>query len=136
VRQQLARLYSFTKLGQWNAQRAKAEAQLGVKQGANGGGGGQSIANLGKITQTAIVKTAARLGTDILGADAMLAAPDGAEHGRFSAAMVFSPASSIYGGTDEIQHDIIAEKALGLPREPRPDRGQAYGEFVRSLRRE
>ena len=38
------------KLGQWNAQRAKAEAAQG---------GGQAIANLGKIAQTRIVKHSA-----------------------------------------------------------------------------
>ena len=108
VRQDLARLYADTKLGQWNAQRAKAEAKKG---------GGQTVANLGKIAQTRIVKGAAQLGVDILGADAMLAAPDGVEGGRYSAAHVFSPASSIYGGTDEIQRNIVAERSLGLPRE-------------------
>jgi alkylation response protein AidB-like acyl-CoA dehydrogenase len=124
VRQTIARLYAYSKLGQWNAQRAKAEAAKG---------GGQAVANLGKIAQTRIVKTSARLAGDILGAEATLAAPDGIEGGRFTGAMVFSPASSIYGGTDEIQRNIIAERTLGLPREPLPGKGEPYGEFLRSL---
>ena len=127
LRQQLADLYTATKLGQWNAQRAKAEAKKG---------GGQSIANLGKLAQTGIVKSAAQLAVGILGADAMLAAPDGVEGGRFSTAMVFSPASSIYGGTDEIQRNIVAERSLGLPRDPLPGLGEPYGKVLQSIRRD
>jgi alkylation response protein AidB-like acyl-CoA dehydrogenase len=125
IRQDIARLYAFTKIGQWNAQRAKAEAKRG---------GGQAIANLGKVAQTRIVKQSAQLGVDILGADAAIAAPDGVEAGRYATALTFSPASSIYGGTDEIQRNIIAERTLGLPREDLPGKGQPYGEVLRSIK--
>jgi alkylation response protein AidB-like acyl-CoA dehydrogenase len=127
VRQQLARLHTYTKLGRWNAERAKAET---------GKGDGQSIANLanlGKIAQTRIVKLAATIGADIVGADAMLAGPDGVEGGRFSRAMVFSAASSIYGGTDEIQRNVVAERSLGLPRESLPGKGRTYGEVLHGI---
>jgi alkylation response protein AidB-like acyl-CoA dehydrogenase len=110
IRQDLARLYAYTETGRWNAQRGKAEAQQG---------GGGSVASIGKLSQTRIVKLAAKLGIDIVGAHGLLAGDDGVEGGAFAEAFVFSPASSIYGGTDEIQRNIVAERSLGLPREPR-----------------
>jgi alkylation response protein AidB-like acyl-CoA dehydrogenase len=122
IRQDLARLYAYTETGYWNAQRGKAEAQQG---------GGGSVASIGKLSQTRIVKLAAKLGIDIVGAHGLLAGDDGVEGGAFAEAFVFSPASSIYGGTDEIQRNIVAERSLGLPREPAPDRDRPYGEVLR-----
>jgi alkylation response protein AidB-like acyl-CoA dehydrogenase len=122
IRQDLARLYAYTETGRWNAQRGKAEAQQG---------GGGSVASIGKLSQTRIVKLAAKLGIDIVGAHGLLAGDDGVEGGAFAEAFVFSPASSIYGGTDEIQRNIVAERSLGLPREPAPDRDRPYGEVLR-----
>jgi alkylation response protein AidB-like acyl-CoA dehydrogenase len=123
VRQDLARLHAFTETGRWNAQRGKAEAQRG---------GGQAVASIGKLGQTRIVKLAARLGVDVLGPAGQLAGADGVDGGATTEAFVFSPASSIYGGSDEIQRNIVAERSLGLPREPAPDRDRPYGEVLRS----
>lgn len=122
VRQELAKLYTHSALGRWNAARAKAEAKRG---------GGESVANVGKLLQTRIVKGAASLGTEIVGAHGLLAGADGPDDGAVAEAMVFSAASSIYGGTDEIQRNIVAERTLNLPREPAPDRDRPYGEVLR-----
>jgi alkylation response protein AidB-like acyl-CoA dehydrogenase len=110
IRQKLARLWSYLQIGNWNARRTKIEAKSG---------GGAAVASIGKISQTRIMKLSAEIALDILGPAGMLTGESGVDRGRFVDAFVFAPASSIYGGTDEIQRNIAAERTLGLPREPR-----------------
>lgn len=60
-----------------------------------------------------------KLAMDVLGADAELLEGGPYELGRLQSMFLFSRSDSIYGGTNEIQRNIIAERALGMPREPR-----------------
>jgi alkylation response protein AidB-like acyl-CoA dehydrogenase len=45
-----------------------------------------------------------------------MAGPGSPGYDRWRRLFLFSRADTIYGGSDEIQHDIIATRALGLPR--------------------
>jgi alkylation response protein AidB-like acyl-CoA dehydrogenase len=121
VRQKLARLYSYAKTGEWTAKRAEHEIACGR---------GVGLPNLSKLAQTRISKLSVEIACDILGPDALLWAPDGPQAGRYSEALVFSAASSIYGGTDQIQRNVVGERALGLPREPDPNKRLPFREVL------
>jgi 3-oxochol-4-en-24-oyl-CoA dehydrogenase len=42
--------------------------------------------------------------------------------GMWARYMLFSRSMTIYGGTTEVQLNVIAERLLGLPRDPEPGR--------------
>ena len=96
-------------------QRARAAQKAGKPHGPEG--------SLGKLAASHIGRLASRVHTDISANEALLTGPESAMDGTIAEILVSTPAGSIAGGTDEIQRNIIAERVLGLPKEPRFDTG-------------
>ena len=126
VRQGLARLHTLGEIGRYNAERLKATRA--------GGGDIPGMANISKLSMSDIVRLQRDLGLQIVGAQGMLHAytPEQQEvndeaTGNPFLAMVtgtamYAQAPPIYGGTDQIQRNIIGERVLGLPKEANNDK--------------
>lgn len=81
---------------------------LGLRQGAGASVG----SSLNKLGITELMFDVAELRADLAGADAMLAGPA-------SASLLAAPGGRIAGGSSQVQRNIIGERILGLPKEPR-----------------
>jgi alkylation response protein AidB-like acyl-CoA dehydrogenase len=81
-----------------------------------------------KLLMAELGTAASDVAIDSLGASGMLAAEAPSAQQRF----LGSHAMHIGGGTDEIQRNAIAERVLGLPREPRPDKEVPFKDRSRS----
>jgi len=60
-----------------------------------------------------------KLAMDVLGPEAELIEAAPYQLNRLQSLFLFTRADTIYGGTNQIQRNIIAERALGMPKEPR-----------------
>lgn len=112
IRQALVDVISFQRAQEWTAARARAARQLGRAPGPEG--------SLGKLGASELARRSARVHSQIAGASALLTEGTDPVAAVVAEVLLSTPAQSIAGGTDEIQRNIIGEKILGLPREPRP----------------
>lgn len=83
-----------------------------------GGTGTQGEDSISKLLWANWHRGLGELAMDVVGAPSMLA-PDG-ELDEWQRLFLFTRADTIYGGSNEIQRNIISERVLGLPREARP----------------
>jgi len=137
IRQGLAQLYVWGELGRMNGLRLKA-----VKEA---GGDIPGMPNISKLSMSHIMRLSRDLGMSIAGASGMLHAYD--VEGREAIARatgepslpvltelaLLAQAPSIYGGTDQVQRNIIGERVLGLPKEPNNDRTTPFAELAKNV---
>jgi len=120
VRDQIAKLTSFLRASEWTAGRAKAARALGRPPGSEG--------SIGKLALSEVSRMCNQVHSDIAGASGMLKESDDPIDAVVAEVLISTPAQSIAGGTDEIQHNILGESVLGLPKEPTPDRKLPFRE--------
>lgn len=81
------------------------------------GGDAMPSAAVSKLLSMRTGQGYAEFGVASFGADAAIGDSE-QEPGKWTEYLLFSRATTIYGGTSEVQLNIIAERLLGLPRDP------------------
>jgi len=109
IRQRIASAWMGLEIQRYNALRTlSSESEL------------SGPAMIHKIFWATWHRELGKLALDVLGPEAETQGSAGGEPSRLQRLFLFTRSDTIYGGSNEIQLNLIAERALGLPREPRP----------------
>ncbi len=137
IRQDLVRLHTLNVVGGLNSERLKAMRSQGRDI--------PGMANISKLQMSDVVRLNRDLGLKILGANGMLHAYTDAQREALNAATgnpflglvtgqaLYAQAPPIYGGTDQIQKNIIGERVLGLPKEPGDNKNLPFSELPKNV---
>ena len=123
LRYHLAKVLALRELNALNNARAKAAAEQGTSS---------SIMSLGKLAMANILHAEAGLRTEIAGPETLLAGAENPEADDINFLTLNAFFTSIGGGTNQIQRNIIGERVLGLPKEPEIDRNIPFRQVRRS----
>jgi alkylation response protein AidB-like acyl-CoA dehydrogenase len=130
VRQELVKLYIAEKVLAYLGQKMRDEIAAGIPVG--------SMGSAAKLATAILARQSSNLGMMLGGPAAQAWDPTDPDGGVLAQASCFSPMTAIAGGTSEIQRNTIAERVLGLPKEPQVDRDVAFKDIlqnpVRNLR--
>ena len=106
IRDQLTRAWLGLEVMRAHALRTLSSATSGTQ------------ASVAKLLWAHWHRALGELAMDVAGAPSMVEGADGLDD--WQRLFLFTRADTIYGGSSEIQRNIIAERTLGLPREARP----------------
>ena len=108
IRQRIAKAFAGLKIMRFTALRTLEAAETGdlTKEGY-----------MSKIYWASWHRDLGELAMDVMGASAEIL--EEGEYNKMQKLFLFSRSDTIYGGTNQIQRNIIAERALGMPNEPR-----------------
>jgi alkylation response protein AidB-like acyl-CoA dehydrogenase len=113
VRQRIARSWIEVQLFRLHNERTLTRLARGDEVGAE--------SSIVKLFSAEMSQRLYEMATDVLGADALVGAndADAVDEGHWAHGLLWSRAHTIMGGTAQIQRNILGERLLGLPREPR-----------------
>jgi len=111
VRQRLAHAWTGLRIQRFHALRTLSGAEAGAPGPAS---------MITKIFWATWHRELGKLAMDVLGAEAEITEGEPYALSRLQRLFLFTRSDTIYAGTNQIQRNLIAERALGLPREPRP----------------
>lgn len=122
TRQDYATIHTLLEIARFTDLRVKAAVQSGGRPGPE--------VSVGKLAASHLLRTLRDAMFRVCGPDSMLWGEDAPLGGRVHEIGFSSYVISIGGGTDQIQRNIIGERVLGLPREPRVDKDVAFNELL------
>jgi alkylation response protein AidB-like acyl-CoA dehydrogenase len=123
LRQEIARLHSRELIQRWLVYRVRTAVANGVPPGPE--------ASVLKLLNSYQVEHIGTLLMSVLGASGTLWHDDAPDGGFWQDVFLFQWSSRIGGGTENIQRNILAERVLGLPREPDPLKGVPWRDLPR-----
>jgi alkylation response protein AidB-like acyl-CoA dehydrogenase len=105
-------------------------SQTALSQGRRPG----AEASVMKLAFARYMKALTEAAIGVQGAHGLLAGDDVVDDGMWLRRFLHSPSLRIAGGSDQVQANIMGERALGLPPEPRQDKETAFRDLARPLR--
>ena len=125
MRQELIRLHEMGETIRFLGYRVRTAASRGERPGPE--------SSVLKLAASRRLELQASLVMTIMGAAATLYGDDAEMNGFWqNYAFLGQWASRIGGGTDQVQRNIVGQNILGLPQEPRPDKGVSFRDIPHS----